>query len=43
MPFATPRLIAPELIHGKKFRPDTKSAKEYPLLLIKKGEKNEKN
>ena len=24
----------------RKFRPDTKSSKEFPLLLIKKGEKN---
>tara|TARA_Y100000592_G_C5413684_1_gene289469 strand:+ start:719 stop:1093 length:375 start_codon:yes stop_codon:yes gene_type:complete len=40
MPFATPRLIEPELIHGKKFRPDTSSVREFPFLLIKKGEKN---
>ena len=35
-----PCAICPEIIHGKKFRPDESGVKNIPFTLIKKGESN---
>ena len=40
MPFDMPCAICPEIIHGKKFRPDESGVKNIPFTLIKKGESN---
>ena len=40
MPFDSPRAIYPEIVHGKKFRPDNHGVKDIPFTLIKKGESN---
>tara|TARA_B100000674_G_C37578799_1_gene795313 strand:- start:295 stop:669 length:375 start_codon:yes stop_codon:yes gene_type:complete len=40
MPFDMPRAICPEIIHGKKFRPDESGVKNIPFTLIKRGESN---